>query len=282
MIAYKKLHGYVDTLGAATTRMTHSNPNSANISSIKKKKNPLTGEEEILLGFEGRYGYETRELFCSGPDPNYVLLGADAKGLELRVLCHYMNDNEYTEVVIHGDPHIKNMELAGLTTKAEAKTFIYGFLYGAGAAKIGSIIGGRAKEGQELKTRFLTGLPKLAELISRVEKTARIKGMLPGLDGRQIHVRKVFAALNTLLQGNGAIICKYWLIEILKRVAREQLDVKLVASVHDEYQFLVHKDHSVRLEEICHEAIKATEILLRVKVPLECDCTIGKNWAETH
>ncbi len=261
--------------------MTHSNPNSANISSIKKEKND-EGIEVPIMGFRGRYGYETRELFCSGPDPDYVLLGTDASGLEMRMLCHYLNEPEYTYEVIHGSPHDRNRDALGLDTKAQAKTFFYGFLFGAGAAKLGSIIGGRAKEGQELKAKLMDVVPGLAKLIERVEKTAKVHKMLPGLDGRKIHVRKVFAALNTLLQGNGAIVCKYWLIEIMKRVYKEKLDVKLVGSIHDEYILLSHKDHVKRLEEICHEAIASTEVILKVKVPLACDVSIGRTWANVH
>ena len=68
------------------------------------------------------YGQEMRSLFIASE--GNVLVGGDASGLELRMLCHYMNDPEYTEALLSGDIHSMNQELAGLPTRDNAKTFI--------------------------------------------------------------------------------------------------------------------------------------------------------------
>ena len=75
-----------------------------------------------------------------------------------------MNDANFTEEVLNGDIHTANMRMAGISDRDQAKTFIYAFMYGAGASKIGKIVGKGAKEGQELINRFLSNMPALKEL----------------------------------------------------------------------------------------------------------------------
>ena len=55
----------------------------------------------------------------------YKLVGIDASGLELRMLAHYMKDEEYINEIINGDIHTANQKLAGLESRDQAKTFIY-------------------------------------------------------------------------------------------------------------------------------------------------------------
>ena len=129
------------------------------------------------------------------------------------MLAHYMNDKEYTEQILNGDIHSYNQRLAGLPTRDAAKTFIYAFIYGAGDAKLGSIINGSKADGARLRNKFLSNLPVLGELIDNV-KTASLRGYLLGLDGRKVWMRKQdgqvmqHKALNTLLQCAGAVIMK--------------------------------------------------------------------------
>ena len=79
-------------------------------------------------------------------------------------------------------------------------------------------------------------MPALKRLRSNVSEAAQA-GTIKGLDGRRLQIRSEHAALNTLLQGAGAIVCKQWLVQISEKVRNSGLDAKLVASVHDEYQF---------------------------------------------
>src|SRR3546814_19764457 len=90
----------------------------------------------------------------------------------------------------------------GLTHRLEHND---AFLYGAGDAKLGSIIGKGARAGAQLRARFLAKFPALAKLI-KAGKAAAKKGWLQGLDGRKIPVRSEHAALNSLLQSAGAVI----------------------------------------------------------------------------
>ena len=212
-----RVHGKVITNGAVTGRMTHHSPNMAQV--------PNSGAV---------YGPECRALWTV--EKGYKLVGIDASGLELRMLAHYMNDDAYTNEVVSGDIHTANQTAAGLETRNQAKTFIYAFLYGAGSAKIGTIVGGSAKEGQKLIDSFLRNTPKLKALREKISRIYVQKAWLPGLDGRKLLVRSEHSALNTLLQGAGAIVMKQALVILHKELKRNKVDFKFVANVHDEWQ----------------------------------------------
>lgn len=258
-----KVHGRVMTLGTITGRMSHSSPNMAQVPAVYSP-----------------YGKECRALWKVSSE-DYTLLGTDASGLELRMLAHYMNDAAYTKEVVEGDVHTANQKAAGLPTRDNAKTFIYAFLYGAGAGKIGQVVNGTAKDGQRLIDNFLNNMPALKALRSKVDKLAG-RGYLIGLDGRVLNIRNKHAALNLLLQGAGAIVCKEWLKFIIILATKAKLDFNLVASVHDEYQFEVRKGQEEAFGAITKEAMKLTEESLKVNCPLDCEYKTGLSWSDTH
>jgi DNA polymerase-1 len=258
-----RVHGKVITNGAVTGRMTHHSPNMAQV--------PNSGAV---------YGPECRALWTV--EKGYKLVGIDASGLELRMLAHYMNDNAYTNEVISGDIHTANQTAAGLETRNQAKTFIYAFLYGAGSAKIGSITGGGAKEGQKLIDSFLKNTPSLRKLREKVSRVFSTKGWLPGLDGRKLQVRSEHSALNTLLQGAGAIVMKQALVILYKELKREKINFKFVANVHDEWQIEAEEDRAVDVGRIGKWAIEEAGRVLEMRCPLTGEYNIGNNWKETH
>ena len=259
-----RVHGKVLTLKAVTGRMAHHSPNMAQIPASYSP-----------------YGKECRECWTIADPDRYVLVGTDASQLEIRCLAHYMNDKKFTKEVIEGDIHTYNQRKAGLKTRDESKTFIYAMIYGAGAAKIGLISGTSKQGGQKLIDSFLRNLPSFKHLKSDLEKTA-MSGRIKGLDGRPLTIRSSHKALNTLIQGAGAIICKHWLVCMIKKINAYNLDVRLVASIHDEYQFEVRKDHVQKFCRITKDAMKETEKILKLKCPMDNDYKIGRTWAETH
>lgn len=260
-----RIHGRVNHMGAVTSRCTHSSPNLAQV--------PAVGAP---------YGDECRSLF-TGTD-THSLFGTDASGLELRCLAHYMSrydDGAYGEVILNGDIHTQNQEAAGLPTRNNAKTFIYGFLYGAGDEKIGQIIGKGSKEGRKIKSKFLKQTPALKLLKEAVSKKAEL-GFIRGLDGRIIPIRHSHAALNTLLQSCGAIICKAWYVRVYELINEQGVDARIVAFIHDEIQILVRKTQEELLGRIVKQAMKDVETHFKFRIPLDCDYSYGNNWAETH
>lgn len=252
-----RIHGRVNTCGAVTGRMTHSKPNMAQIPSDREYRECFTVEE------------------------GNKLVGIDASGLELRMLAHYMQDAEYTDLILNGDIHTYNQEAAGLPTRNDAKTFIYAFLYGAGDAKIGSIVGGGQAQGARLKSQFLHSLPALDRLLTKVHRIAG-GGQLPGLDGRRVHVRSEHAALNTLLQSAGAIVMKEALVIAVEKLAEYDYPYKLVAQVHDEFQVEVPEAYADRVGVVFRNAIRQAGRQLELRCPLDGEYQVGDTWADTH
>jgi len=258
-----RVHGKVITNGAVTGRMTHMSPNMAQI--------PNSGSP---------YGEDCRDLWIV--EKGYKLVGIDASGLELRMLAHYMKDDAYTHEVVSGDIHTANQKAAGLHTRSQAKTFIYAFLYGAGDAKIGTVVGAGAKEGKELKSRFLQNTPSLEKLREQVSSIASSKGTLPGLDGRRVQVRSDHAALNTLLQSAGAIVMKQALVILNDELRRAKINYKFVANVHDEWQIEVEEARAEEAGKLGVLAIEKAGKVLNMRCPLSGEYKVGNSWKETH
>jgi len=257
-----RIRGYVNPNGAVTGRMTHSHPNTAQVPSTNSP-----------------YGAECRA--CWTVKSGNKLVGIDASGLELRMLAHYMNDEDYTNEILNGDIHTTNQKLAGLESRNQAKTFIYALLYGAGDAKLGSVAKRGKAVGKQLRRQFLDSLPSFKQLIQRVQRESK-KGFLKGLDGRKLFVRSEHAALNTLLQGAGAIVMKEALVILEHNLWLKRIDARIVANVHDEWQIECRPSVAEKVGELGVQAIIQAGKNLNLNCPLDGDYNIGDGWHETH
>ena len=257
-----RVHGKVITNGAITSRMSHSSPNMAQIPAVYSP-----------------YGKDCRELWVV--PSGYKLVGVDASGLELRILSHYLKDKEYINVVINGDIHSTNQTLAGLETRDIAKTFIYAFIYGAGNKKLGTICGRSESYGRTIKDRFLKRLPSLAKLRTRVDNAVK-KGYLKGLDQRKLIIRQKHSALNTLIQGGGAIAMKKALVILSNYILTYKIDAIPVVNVHDEFQYQVKEEQADRFGILAVKSIVDAGDQLGLRCSLNGEYKIGNNWKETH
>ena len=179
----ERVHGRVLTLRTITGRMAHHKPNMAQVPAVYSP-----------------YGKECRSLWTVSNPETHKLVGTDASGLELRCLAHYLDDADFTSEMLSGDVHTANQVAAGLRTRDQAKTFIYAFLYGAGPAKIGKIVGGSSQTGRKLIEKFLSNMPKLKKLRSDIQEAVQKEGTIKGLDGRRLQIRSEHSAVNTLIQ----------------------------------------------------------------------------------
>jgi len=257
-----RIHGKVNSCGAVTGRMTHSKPNLAQV--------PASSSP---------YGEECRELFTV--EEGYKLVGMDASGLELRMLAHYMNDEDYTNEVIHGDIHTANQKAANLETRDKAKTFIYAFLYGAGSRKLGKMTGGNAEDGRRLQRDFLNNTPALKKLRINITKSSE-SGSIIGLDGRVLHIRSSHAALNTLLQSAGAIVMKRAVILLDHFSQVYKIDYKIVGQIHDEVQAEVEESKAEFFGDLAVSCIRKAGKDFKLNCPLDGNYKIGTTWKETH
>ena len=219
----KKIHSSVNPQGTVTGRMTSSQPNLQQVTADKR----------------------IRALFV--PREGWVQVGIDASGLEARMLASRMapwDNGEYGKVVLDGDIHEKNMEATGIEERPTVKTFFYGFIYGAGDAKVGKIIGKNAQAGKQLKEKFLNNLPALRKLIESCKFQSLKKKTVTLLDGREAPCRSAHSSLNVQLQGDGAVVMKLAQCIFADKVEKEYKGRALfMATVHDEWQLelsLIH------------------------------------------
>ena len=272
-----RIHGSVNTIGAATGRCTHNNPNLAQI--------PACGKP---------FGKECRELFEASK--GYKLVGCDASGLEFRCLAHYINDPKINKTVIEGvkedgtDIHSLNMkilqEIEPNVSRDDAKTYIYAWMYGGGDAKLGSIIGKSAQVGKKLRELFLSKYPALEQLIKQANEQIKTQGFIRGIDGRYIAVKSSHKALNYTLQSAGAIVMKKALNILYEDLTNLGWsfgkEYAFVLNVHDEYQAEVLPELVEQYKELATAAIRKAGEYFNFNCPLDGEAVVGMNWSETH
>jgi DNA polymerase I-like protein with 3'-5' exonuclease and polymerase domains len=254
-----RIHGMVNPQGTVTGRMTASQPNLQQVSGDKR----------------------ARALFI--PSAKNVQVGIDASGLEARMLASRMakyDQGAYAKIILEGDIHSENQHAAGLPTRNDAKTFFYGFLYGAGNEKIGKIIGKNANAGAALKKKFLSRLPALRKVIEDVKAHVDKTGKVKLLDGRLVPCRSQHAALNVQLQGDGAIVMK--LAQVLFERKIKDMPVKFMATVHDEWQLECPPEIAEEVGKLGVQALLEAGEKLDCKMPIDGEYQIGKDWSECH
>jgi len=259
----KRIHAYINTLGAVTGRMSSKEPNIQQVHSDPR----------------------ARALFV--PKSGWVLVGSDLKGLELRMLAHYLypfDNGAYAKEVCEGDIHTHNQKAMELESRNTAKTAIYCFLYGGGDEKFAKTINSSTYKAKQTKNKLLSNIPGLKKLIENCRFDTLDKGYVKPFNWRPVYVRKEHAALNTLLQSSGAHIAKAWACVADQRLRMEigQDKFNWVASVHDELQVECHPDVANKVGKILCESATTAGELLRSNCKIEAEFKVGNNWSETH
>ena len=230
---------------------------------------------------------EYRALF--GPGDGRVQVGADASGLELRCLGHYLHpfDNgKFSKEVVEGDIHTSLAEIYG-TDRKSGKGVTYCLIYGGGNTKLGLTAGASkasaARKGKEIRKRILEGLDGYAELSKAIQERAVATDTLKGLDGRPIRLQgKHHAALNYLLQSAGAVICKQWVIRSYELLDEAGIDYWPLGFIHDELQISVTPSRVTDAEFLIQSAMKDIEHRLNFRCALDSEAQHGPNWAACH
>lgn len=185
-----------------------------------------------------------------------------------------------------------------------AKTILYALIYGAGDWKLGETLKECLRDvGVKTGQKFRIALPPSKELgrlvrkaLSRamvgidkleaaVKAAVKSRGYLIGLDGRHIPNKSEHAALNTLLQGGGAIVMKKALAIFANTFGSSYGSIwNLCANVHDEVQMECEDvgDWPTQLGQGFAEAIRLAGVELGVRCPLAGSFDVGTTWAETH
>lgn len=271
----KCIHG---TLWLANTlRYKHSAPNTANIPAVRTDK-----EGHPLKGRDGVYTYDARDLWTVR-SANRSLVGVDAKGIQLRILAHYLNNEAFTEAILSEDPHEANRKNFGLPTRSLAKTITYAVLMGAGDGRISSEAKVTLREAKDVKALFFSQVPELARLIDRLKSELKRTGRITLCSGSKIMVSSDHMVIPYLLQGDESQIMKKAAILTDIDIRRRKLDVLKVGDIHDEWQNDVFTPHVEEFSKIVlPAAFKQSGEFFKYNLPIDCDAKVGKTWAETH
>ena len=233
-----------------------------------------------------------RSLFL--PGKGFRQVGADASGLELRMLGHYLSHFDrgaFADVVVNGDIHQQNADRVGCSRK-DVKTLTYAFIYGASDKKIGSSLDKSLDDrkaatlGKEIRQKFLAAIPGLDGLLTAVQKKAETD-ILRALDGRPIRLQgKKHAALNYLLQSAGAIVCKRWNVIAYQQFTelgyQWGIDYQWLGWIHDEIQLAVQPHLVADAKFQLEWAIVQAGEYYKLKVPLASEAKEGNCWADCH
>jgi hypothetical protein len=291
-----RIHGQVNGLGTATFRCTHYKPNLTQVPKV------LTGKGEVLTGLEGAYGAECRGLF-GYLDEDHRLVGADASGLELRMLAHYnyrYDDGRFMRNLLEGDIHAVNMAaLQELAPNRDcSKTGMYALLYGAGDRKLGLIVLSYCaalgikppsqdprKLGKAFRERLYKGLG-IGPLMKGLAQALETRDWFRTIDGRAVPVRSNHSALNTLLQSSGSIVVKYATVSLRDDLSIQgyvpRVDWSPVLHAHDEIQLLTRKEIADDVGQRAAAAFGSVGVQLGCKCPLAGEYKVGRTWRDTH
>ena len=252
------------------------------------------------------FGKQMRKIFIC--KEGWVLVGTDSDADQIRKLAGRMNDPAYTETVVNGDKdkgtdiHTVNQRAAQLPSRDDAKTFFYGFLFGAGDAKVGKIVKGTSEDGRRLKSQFLEGLPALGALIERLtkewRKTAKKRfnarwnkmeyydGYITGLDGRPIKVPFEHQILVYLLQSDEAISMSAAYVRFHQRMDKLGYkwahDYGTVCFYHDEFTVECKPSLADVVAKEAEQSITWANNYFKIPCPHLGHAAIGKNWFAIH
>ena len=261
-----RLHPQIKTLGAYSGRTSCVNPNLQQVPSARLP-----------------FGKECRALFHA--PPGKILVGCDAKSLEVRCFAHYMakyDDGEFADVVLRGDIHQANADMMECDRQTAKNTF-FALIYGASSRKIGTMLGIPMRKASSLVSRLFDERPAMRRLISRIKRRASSGGSLVGLDGRKLTPRSEHAAVNLLVQSAGACVSKRAALNLQFKIHMNNWeDVHIVGFIHDEMIIEVTDDHVSAVIRGSVEAFQETTQQYNLDCPMDGDAQIGMNWSEIH
>jgi DNA polymerase-1 len=264
-----RLHGRMWTIGTPTFRCRHEI--IANLPSVGTM-----------------YGEEMRSLLMA--PPGYEIVGADSAGNQMRGLCHYIGNDDFTNEVINGDVHQRNADALSVSRKV-AKPFLYAFLFGGGAGKLGLILSGvrDAKLGQQAIDKFQNSIPGLKELRDNLalqyNRTKEMFGeenaFIRGIDGRIVFVGSPHQVLNYLLQTLEGVTCKAAAMYLEDKLTEENIPFEWLIHYHDELAVGVPSEYTERVKQLAVEAFTEAPKWFGVTC-MNGDAKSGYTYAEVH
>lgn len=279
-IADGKVHGECMAIGTPSLRARH-----------KTIVNVPSGDSP--------WGKEMRSVFTSSP--GWSLVGADSAGNQARGLAHYLNNPEFTNILLNADIHVYNAraliavldsmgvshEFTPKSMRPIAKRILYAFLFGASGAKLWSYIFGEmdARQGNELKAGFVEAVPGFAGLLAKLnsewQANKRKGGYITSLSGARVYVDSAHKLLVYLLQSAEKITCAAACLLLMRWLADEGIEYIPLIFMHDELDYMVKNEDAERACALGVKAFKEGPKLFGVTI-MDGDGKIGENWYDIH
>uniref|UniRef100_UPI00272E0ECE DNA polymerase I n=1 Tax=Geoalkalibacter sp. TaxID=3041440 RepID=UPI00272E0ECE len=275
-----RIHTSFNQTVTATGRLSSSDPNLQNI--------PIRSEE----------GRRIREAFI--PAEGGVLLAADYSQIELRILAHLADEEMLQESFARGeDIHRRTAceifgvfpEMVSDEQRRQAKTINFGVLYGMGAFSLAKSLGIDRKKAQTFIDAYFERLPRVADFLEARREEARKNKYVQTLLGRRCAIPEIDSpnqgirsyaernAINYPLQGSAADIIKVAMVRVFESLGRAGMKTRMVLQVHDELVFDVPESELEKARELIRREM---EEAVKLKVPLDVDIGVGRNWREAH
>jgi DNA polymerase-1 len=273
--ATSRLHTSFNQTGAATGRLSSSNPNLQNI--------PVRSE----------LGRKIRGAFV--PEPGWWFVSADYSQVELRIVAHLSGDSGLVDAFTAGEDihrrtaaEVLGIPLASVTPdqRDRAKAVNFGIVYGQTPFGLAQQLGISNEEAADFIARYFARYPGVQRYIAEGLSLARDTGVTKTLFGRirqhpEINskngMRRSIAertAINSPIQGTAADIIKLAMIRIASDLEREKLRTRMVLQVHDELIFEVPEDEI----QIQHKIRERMQDVVQLRVPLTVNLKQGRNW----
>lgn len=272
-----RVHARFNQTGAATGRLSSSDPNLQNI--------PIRTE----------VGREIRKAFVA--EPGSKLVAADYSQIELRVLAHLSEDAALIDAFTRGlDIHtavaaqVFGTEVADVTRKqrGQAKMINFGIIYGVTAFGLARRIDeldnkAAAELIADYKKRF-PGIDRfLADCIDHAKQHGYVQTILgrrrqiEGISDRNPQVRALAErlAINSVVQGSAADLIKLAMVNLQHRIDKDKLPMRLLLQIHDELVIETPEAHADAMAAVLTEEMRNA---MSMKVPLEVEAGIGADW----
>src|SRR5688572_23451235 len=273
-----RIHTSFNQAGAATGRLSSSDPNLQNI--------PV----RTLRGEEIRRGFIPRE--------GWIFLVADYSQIELRLMAHLSGDPAFIEAFLQGgDIHrqtaalIFNLPPESVTPemRARAKTINFATIYGQGPFALSRQLNISMDDARAFIARYFERFAGVRAFLDQQIRLAREQGYvetifkrrryIPEIRDRNFNMRAYGErnAQNSPLQGSAADLIKVAMTRIHHAIRDEGLQGRMLLQVHDELVFEVPPDELERMMKVVRSNM---ENVVRLKVPLVVDLGVGPNWLE--
>ncbi len=242
-------------------------------------------------------GQVIREIFISRFSDGFIL-SADYSQIELRVLAHLSQDEKMISAFNHSiDFHTQTASLiydidpetVSKDMRRTAKAINFGIIYGMSAWGLSESLGISPLEANIYINKYFDTYRKVKEFLDTTIDNAKNDGYtktilnrrryIPEISSSNINMRNFGerTAMNAPMQGSASDIIKIAMVNINRRLKKEGLKSLMIAQVHDELVFDCPKEE---VEILKHLVKTEMETAYQLKIKLDVEVGIGRNWAE--